>query len=163
MLENIDNEKECETQDKPFEGVLNQARQILNQYPGDTINSINRISKVMQKTSVSISKDRAKIKEYLSGVETKIDDMESENNSMVNERTWEEFRSSGMLWFINTILHAFGWAIVCSYDENGDLKSAFPTRVKFRGFSEDINTEGYKKVAKYMHDNASDILDEANQ
>ena len=157
MSENINNEKEHETLNDPLEGVLKRARQIMSQgtLQDDTIN------KAFQKPSISI--DIAKVKGYISGTETKINTMELENNSMVNERPWEEFRSSGMLWFVNMILHAFGWAIVCSYDENGDLKSAFPTRVKFRGFSEDINTEGYKKVAKYMHDNASDILDEANQ
>ena len=31
---------------------------------------------------------------------------------MVDKRTWDEFRTSGFLWWINQILHTFGWAIV---------------------------------------------------
>ena len=61
---------------------------------------------------------------------------------MVARKTWEEFRECKMIWFINTILHAFGWAIVLEPKEDGGL-DAYPARVKFRGFSEQINTEGY--------------------
>lgn len=27
---------------------------------------------------------------------------------MVKKKTWQEFRKTGLLWFMNTILHAFG-------------------------------------------------------
>lgn len=27
---------------------------------------------------------------------------------MVNKKSWKEFRDSGMLWWINMILHTFG-------------------------------------------------------
>jgi len=78
---------------------------------------------------------------------------------MVDKRTWDEFRSSGMLWWINMMLHTFGWAIVCDMD--GDIiKSAYPARVKFRGFTEDRNDEGYRKVSEYMKINATELRDE---
>lgn len=81
---------------------------------------------------------------------------------MIDEKSWEEFRNSGMLWFINVILHTFGWAIV--YDTSDDkIVRVFPARVRFRGFSERTNTEGYIKLSKYMADNAKDLLEEAQE
>lgn len=78
-------------------------------------------------------------------------------DSNIEEKSWEEFKNCGLLWFINTILHLFGWAIVFEY-ENKDVVRVFPARVKFRGFSEDINTEQYKKLTKYMYNNSKDLL-----
>ena len=36
---------------------------------------------------------------------------------MVDKRDWSEFRNSGLLWWINTMLHTFGWAIVFEFDK----------------------------------------------
>ena len=83
------------------------------------------------------------------------------NSNMATENTWKEFRESGFLWWINMILHTFGWAIVVDMDDNGEVTSAYPARVKFRGFDEKNNTEGYIKVSQYMKENAPDLLDEA--
>ena len=81
---------------------------------------------------------------------------------MVEKRTWAEFRKSGLLWFINTILHAFGWSITLEIDsETKEITDCYPARVKFRGFSEDRNTEGYKKLSCYMRDNADELFKEA--
>ena len=81
---------------------------------------------------------------------------------MVEKRTWAEFRKSGLLWFINAILHAFGWAIILEIDsETKEITDCYPARVKFRGFSEDRNTEGYKNLSCYMRDNADELFKEA--
>ena len=80
---------------------------------------------------------------------------------MVTKKTWKEFRESGFLWWINMILHTFGWAIVVDIDDNGEITEAYPARVKFRGFGEKNNTEGYIKVSQYMKENISDLLEEA--
>ncbi len=80
---------------------------------------------------------------------------------MVTKKTWKEFRESGFLWWINMILHTFGWAIVVDIDDNGEITDAYPARVKFRGFGEKNNTEGYIKVSQYMKKNVSDLLEEA--
>lgn len=80
---------------------------------------------------------------------------------MVTKKTWKEFRESGFLWWINMILHTFGWAIVVDIDDNGEITDAYPARVKFRGFGEKNNTEGYIKVSQYMKENISDLLEEA--
>lgn len=79
---------------------------------------------------------------------------------MVTKISWKEFRDSGMLWWINMILHTFGLAIV--YDmEDGEIKDVYPARVKYRGFDEKSNTEGYINVSKYMNENSEEILKEA--
>ena len=78
---------------------------------------------------------------------------------MITEKSWEEFRNTGLLWFMNTILHMFGWALVYDPDE----KIVFPARCKFRGFSENINTDGYKRVSEYLKKNIDELVKEANE
>lgn len=79
---------------------------------------------------------------------------------MIEKRTWKEFQDSGLFWWINMILHTFGWAIVLELDDDKNIKSVFPARVKFRGFSEQSNTNGYAKVSKYMKDNSEELFKE---
>lgn len=79
---------------------------------------------------------------------------------MIDKKTWEEFRDSGFLWWINMILHTFGWSIVIEY-ENDKAINAYPARVKYRGFGEMSNTEGYINVSQYIKDNAEILLDES--
>lgn len=80
---------------------------------------------------------------------------------MIDKKAWSEFRTSGMLWFVNTILHAFGWAIVLDIDDNGELAECYPARVKFRGFSEEVNAKGYIALSEYLKKNIDDIAEEA--
>ena len=80
---------------------------------------------------------------------------------MVNKKSWKEFRECGMLWWINMILHTMGWAIAYNVDDDGNISDVFPARVKYRGFSDKNNSEGYIKVSKYMKDNAAELLEEA--
>ena len=83
-----------------------------------------------------------------------------ENTPMIVEKSWEEFRDSGFLWWVNMILHTFGWAITVKM-EDGKVIDAYPARVKFRGFREKNNTEGYIKVSQYMKENVDKLLEEA--
>lgn len=73
--------------------------------------------------------------------------------TMIDKREWKEFRESGLLWFINTILHLFGWAI-CFEPETGE---AYPSRCLFRGFDAKSNDEGYEKVTEHIKENIDDI------
>ena len=83
---------------------------------------------------------------------------------MTEKKSWDEFRESGFLWWINMILHTFGWAIVCEYDQqNEKITDVYPARVKFRGFNEDSNSRGYERVSKYMKDNATDLYYESKE
>lgn len=81
-------------------------------------------------------------------------DRNFEDNYMVKEISGKEFRDSGMLWFVNTFLHVFGMAITWN-PETDEIK---PALVKFRGFIEQVNDEGYKKVTQYMIDNAFELM-----
>lgn len=80
---------------------------------------------------------------------------------MVQRKSWQEFRENGFLWWINMILHTFGWAICVNVEDDGTISDAYPARVKFRGFEAKNNDEGYRKVSKFMVDNATDLEKEA--
>jgi hypothetical protein len=81
---------------------------------------------------------------------------------MVNEKSWREFRESGLLWWINMILHTFGWSIVVEV-EGDEIMRVYPARVKFRGFDEEANTEGYIKVSKHLKENIVEIEKESKE
>lgn len=81
---------------------------------------------------------------------------------MLTRTSWDDFKRNGFLWAVNSFLHLFGYAIVLQY-ENGEIVGAYPARVKYRGFSENINSAGYIAVSKYMAANASELLEEASE
>lgn len=68
----------------------------------------------------------------------------------IDRKTWQEFRDCGLLWWINRILHTFGWAIVMIMEEDGSISDVYPARVTFRGFLEDSESRGFKKISEYM-------------
>lgn len=83
---------------------------------------------------------------------------------MVEKQEWEDFRSSGLLWFINQTLHLFGWAIVFNVDkETGEVKSVFPAKVKFRGFGEKQNTEGYENLTNHIAENIETLKQDVKE
>lgn len=86
-----------------------------------------------------------------------------ESKEMVVEKTWKEFRESGLLWWINTILHTFGWAIAVKVNDLEEIVGVYPARVRFRGFGEKQIEEGYVKISKFMVENAEDLLEEAKE
>ena len=79
---------------------------------------------------------------------------------MITKKSWEEFRNTGLVLFINQILHAFGWAITYEIDD-GKILDVYPARVKFRGFSEGSITKSYKNIGKYLEDNHKELFDES--
>ena len=71
-------------------------------------------------------------------------------NTMKEEK-WEKFLNTGLLVFVNSFLHIFGWAICIEWDET--TKKAiriYPAKVNFTGFSEKDNEEAYKKLNDHM-------------
>ena len=64
--------------------------------------------------------------------------------------------------FYNSILHAFGWAIVIEFKNDKELR-VYPARVKYRGFSEESSSKSYKRIAKYMQENAEELLKEVEE
>ena len=81
---------------------------------------------------------------------------------MTDRNAWTEFREAGLLWFINTILHLFGWAITVEIDEKTDeVISCYPKRCGFRGFTTECNTQGYIRLSKYLQKNIDELVQEA--
>lgn len=83
-------------------------------------------------------------------------------NGMVTKKSWAEFKNTGLILFINSILHAFGWAIVFETTETGDIASVYPARVKFRGFNGEDTSDAHAKIANYLKDNIDDLVEEVN-
>jgi hypothetical protein len=85
-------------------------------------------------------------------------------NEMIEKKSWEEFRDNGFIWFVNTLLHIFGWCLVVEMGDETDktkITSVYPARTKFRGFNEKSNEAGYIKLSQYMKENAEKLLEEA--
>ena len=85
---------------------------------------------------------------------------------MVTKKSWQEFRESGLLWWINMILHTFGWSIVVDVEnEHGEeiVTDAYPARVKFRGFEGESNDRGYRKVSKFLQKTVDELVKEAEE
>ncbi|MGZ9868213.1 hypothetical protein ACU3L3_07300 [Priestia endophytica] len=86
--------------------------------------------------------------------------------NMIEEKSWKQFSDSGLFWLMNTTLHTFGWSLVKEVEKiDGEevIVRVYPARVKFRGFTQDINTDGYIKVSKYLKDNIEELNKEANE
>ena len=49
-----------------------------------------------------------------------------------------------MLWWVNRTLHLFGFALVVVLDSDDEIVEVHPARTRFRGFSEDVEEEGFK-------------------
>lgn len=88
---------------------------------------------------------------------------EMKEGEWVEKRTWEEFRSYGLLWWINTLLHVFGWSIVIELNEENEIIDSYPARVKYRGFDEKSNTKGYKNMTNYMLENSKNLIEDFNE
>jgi len=83
---------------------------------------------------------------------------------MVTKKGWQEFRDTGLVVIVNQILHVFGWAIVFEIDPVDDMITAiYPARVKFRGFPENSTSIAYKKVSKYLKENAEKLNNEIEE
>lgn len=78
--------------------------------------------------------------------------MEDEKH-LVEKRTWEEFKDTKLLWWVNRSLHLFGWAIILEVDNNKEIINAFPAKVSFRGFSEDIEASNFVTLTNYLKEN----------
>lgn len=71
------------------------------------------------------------------------------NNIRDNERTWNEFRATGLLMFVNMFLHIFGWMIVIESD-GSEIKRCYPARTKYKGFTEPSQNKAYERLENFM-------------
>ena len=88
--------------------------------------------------------------------------MSTPKSAVIAERTVEEFRSTGLLFLINQILHAFGWVIVVELSDDPAVATRFyPARTVFRGFPEESQERGYANLAAAFGLPSGDELPEA--
>ncbi|MBA3241173.1 MAG: hypothetical protein H0T60_08090 [Acidobacteria bacterium] len=80
---------------------------------------------------------------------------------MIERKTWEEFRAHQLLWWVNRMLHLFGWAIVVEVAEDGIVSDAYPARVGFRGFDPHCETEGFRGLTAYLNGHSAELLKES--
>ena len=67
---------------------------------------------------------------------------------MSKKSSWEDFRASGLLRFVNMFLHIFGWAIVLNVFDDGSIE-AEPRRVEYDGFCEN-EEKAYFKLGAFL-------------
>lgn len=89
-----------------------------------------------------------------------IDDNSVSDEWQPVEKSWDEFRNTGLIQITNQFLHIFGWAL--TYAKDGDELRVFPARVRFRGFDEGSQTRAYEKLQKYMIENAETLYKESD-
>jgi hypothetical protein len=72
------------------------------------------------------------------------------------------FIDTGLLWFVNRLLHMFGYALCYDEDEAGNLSELYVSRTIFRGFEPDAENEGYAQVAQFLRDKAAELYEQAD-
>ena len=77
---------------------------------------------------------------------------------MYEEKTWLDLRKTGLLMFINSFLHIFGWCIIVELDDDGNFQRAYPARTKWRGFSSDAIDRAYKNVTHAMKEDIDQLI-----
>lgn len=88
-----------------------------------------------------------------------------ENTKSITEKSWDEFRATGLFWWINSLLHIFGWCLVVEVSDSEPkiVKRCYPARTVFRGFDELTNDNGYGKVNQYMANMSEQIYKESTE
>jgi predicted butyrate kinase (DUF1464 family) len=81
------------------------------------------------------------------------------NKKPITPKTWDEFRSTGLFLFINSILHAFGWVLFVKV-EDGKVIECLPGRTSFRGFDNEDQDEAHTAIAKYLAEEAPNFPEE---
>ena len=79
---------------------------------------------------------------------------------MIERKTWAEFRDAKLLWWVNRTLHLFGWAIVLEMGPDGTIADTYPARVKFRGFTEQVDAEGFAGLTDHLRTNVGQLIPE---
>ena len=71
--------------------------------------------------------------------------------------TWEVFRKSGLLWWVNRAIHLFGWALIIEIDDHGTVKEVYPARCSYRGFPEAAENRGFQALTHHIAESAGQL------
>jgi len=103
------------------------------------------------------AQNRVKVADWaLSKEPTGIPNYEAEFNEK-----WKAFQKSGLLQFVNSILHVFGYAITIFKNADNKILGVLPRRCSYRGFSDKDTTQMYFRLHKYTQENAPSIMNDA--
>ncbi len=78
-----------------------------------------------------------------------------ERKVLIYEKSWDEFRKTGILWTINRILSLLGWTINFEMEGNR-VKRVYPARFEKSVFSI-REKKSMLKVTEYINDHFSDL------
>lgn len=79
---------------------------------------------------------------------------------MFSEVTWQEFADAGLFWWVNRVLHLFGWAIVHEQSDNGDIVRVYPARCRARGFDASVEAAGFEKLTNHLNGRMPDLMED---
>ena len=80
---------------------------------------------------------------------------------MNKKQSWQKFKDCGLLWWVNNMLHMFGWALTIEYEDDGEtITECYPARVKYRGFDEKGSAKCFMNVTKFLKDNIDELYEE---
>lgn len=80
----------------------------------------------------------------------------------LREKSWKEFQEAGLLWWINRLLHTFGWAIVLEFDAVG-ITRCYPARVQARGFERSDEEAGFVRLTHWMEKHSEELRSEIEE
>lgn len=64
--------------------------------------------------------------------------------------TWDAFRKTGLLRFINSFLHIFGWCLVFEFDGKTELVTrVYPARCNYDGFTPS-EEQNFARLRRFM-------------
>jgi len=82
---------------------------------------------------------------------------------MLDKKSWKEFKSTKLLWWVNRSLHLFGWCIVIELDANHNIIDVYPARTNYRGFNYEDEENGFKGLSMYLKNNINDLEQETHE
>lgn len=72
---------------------------------------------------------------------------------------WQWFVDSGLLFYVNQVLHLFGVALVCTCSDDGKILHVGPRRnVQYRGFSGETQSKKYTALTELGSTEMPDLL-----
>lgn len=86
-------------------------------------------------------------------------------SDFIKEVTWKEFQDSGLLWFVNRMIHLFGWSIVFEYEDETSVEPSriYPAKNSCRGFDYNSENKGFVKLTQHMKDNVDTWLEDVKE
>lgn len=72
------------------------------------------------------------------------------HDNMVERKTWDEFRKTKLLWWVNRSLHLFGWSIIVEMRNDDKVLDIYPAKIKYRGFDAKTESEGFDTLTDYL-------------